>query len=293
MPNKVNAYHFNQSPFFKLRSRSKLAKILCLSLRKLEELSRESDAFYLTRTIHHAETKKSRSVETPRYILKTVHKRIKALFSRIEVPNYILSPRSGGSTIQNALLHQGEMALFKIDIQKYFPSIQKKEVYNFFRFKMECSEDVSAVLANIVTFSCHLSTGSSLSPIMSYHVNSGMWEAIYLRVSRDNCKLSVWMDDICISGPVIPGSLVWDIKKIIFNHKFKYHKERKYGHKEPKNITGIIVTPERIMARKGQHRKLRELRKSALQARGLAGTCKANLKIEGLNNYIIQVEGHN
>ncbi|HZG39747.1 MAG TPA: hypothetical protein VEZ50_13785, partial [Nodosilinea sp.] len=95
---------------------------------------------------------------------------------------------------------------------------------------------------------------------------------------------------ICISGPVIPGSLVWDIKKIIFNHKFKYHKERKYGHHESKNITGIIVTPERIMARKGQHKKLRELRKSALQVKSLASLCKINLQIEGLENYITQVE---
>jgi hypothetical protein len=158
---------------------------------------------------------------------------------------------------------------------------------------MECSKDVAAILAAIVTFSGHLPTGSSLSPIMSYHVNSDMWEEIYLRTIKDGCKLSVWVDDICISGSIIPGSLIWDIKKIIHNHEFSYHKEVFYKLKEPKNITGIIATPNRIMPRKGQYRKLRELQRQLMNENDALNQTILNLKVQGLKDYMDKVEGAN
>lgn len=286
-------YHFKQSPFFRLRSKAKLAKLLYLSPRKLKELSKEASSFYLEREIYNPEKRKYRQVETPKHVMKTVHSRIRDLISKIEIPVYIFSPRQGGSTIDNALLHQNSQYLFKIDIKNYFPSITKQKIYNFFRLKMECSKDVAAILAEIATTSGHLPTGSSLSPIMSYHVNSDMWEEIYLRTVESGCKLSVWVDDVCISGAMIPESLIWDVKKIIHNHKFKYHKEFIYSPKEPKNITGIIVTPSRIMPRKGQYKKLHKMQSQLLKAEGLLSQSVLDLKVQGLKNYISKIEESN
>ena len=155
---------------------------------------------------------------------------------------------------------------------------------------MNCSKDVAGILAEVTTYFGHLPTGSPLSPIMSYHVNSDMWEEIYLRTLESDCKLSVWVDDICVSGSIIPGSLIWDIKKIIHNHDFEYHKEMTYTSREFKNITGIITTPKRIMARKGQYRKLRELRKEIASTEDLHSSRLLDLKIKGLKSYIEAVE---
>lgn len=286
-------YHFKQSPFFRLRSKTKLAELLYVSPRKLKELSKEAHSFYLERAIYNPEKRKYRQVESPKHVMKTVHNRIRDLINKMEVPDYIYSPRRGGSTINNALFHQNSQYLFKIDIKSYFPSITKQEIYNFFFLKMECSKDVAATLAEIVTISGHLPTGSSLSPIMSYHVNSDMWEEIYLRTVGSGCKLSVWVDDICISGSMLPGSLIWDIKKIIYNHKFSYHKEFIHGPKESKNITGIIVTPNKIMPRKGQYKKLHELQRKLLSADDVFSQSVLDLKVRGLNNYISKVEESN
>jgi hypothetical protein len=213
--------------------------------------------------------------------------------NRIEVPDYIFSPRQGGSTTQNALFHQDGLYLFKIDIKNYFPSITKKKIYDFFHFKMECSKDVAAILAEITTVSEHLPTGSPLSPIMSYHVNSDMWEEIYLRTVESDCKLSVWVDDICVSGTMIPGSLIWDIKRIIYNHQLNYHKELAYNSKEPKNITGIIVTPNKIMPRKGQYKKLHKFQGQLLKAEDTLSQSLLESKVQGLKNYILKVEESN
>jgi len=286
-------YHFKQSPFFKLQSKARLAALLHLSPCKLKEVSNKAKFFYLEREIYSQEKRKYRQVEVPQYVMKTVHNRITSLMNRIEVPDYILSPGSGKSTIDNALLHQGSQCLFKIDIKSYFPSISKRKIYNFFHAKMECSKDVSAILAEIVTVSGHLPTGSSLSPIMSYHVNSDMWKEISLRAIESGCKLSVWVDDICISGSMIPGSLIWDIKKIIHNHNFSYHKEVFYERKDPKSITGIIVTSNKIMPRKGHYKKLRELQRQLMQESHDCAQVILNLKVQGLKNYIDKVEEAN
>lgn len=284
-------YHFKQSPFFRLRSKAKLAKLLYLTPLKLKELSKEAHSFYVEKAIYNPEKRKYRQVETPKHVMKTVHSRIRDLMNSIEVPTYIFSPRKGGSTIQNALFHQDNTYLFKIDIKNYFPSITKQKVYDFFFFKMECSKDIAATLAEITTVSDHLPTGSPLSPVMSYHVNSDMWESINRRIAESDCKLSVWVDDICISGPMIPDSLIWDIKKIIHNHKFRYHKEETYSSKKPKNITGIIVTPKKIMPRNGQYKKLHELR---LLKTGVSFSPSVLAqKIQGLRNYISEVEASN
>jgi hypothetical protein len=283
-------YHFKQSPFFRLRSKTKLAKLLYLSPRKLKELSKEAHVLYLEREIYNPEKGKCRQVETPTHVMRTVHDRIRDLMNSIEVPDYIFSPRQGGSTIQNALSHQANPYLFKIDIKKYFPSITKQKIYNFFYFKMECSKDVAATLAVITTVSEHLPTGSPLSPIMSYHVNSDMWEEIFLRTLESGCKLSVWVDDICVSGAAMPGSMIWDIQRIIYNHKFSYHKEKAYSSKKSKNITGIIVTPKKIMPRKGQYKKLRDLQERTRHEEDSFSKSVLESKVEGLRNYIREVE---
>jgi hypothetical protein len=286
-------YHFKQSPFFRLRSKTKLAELLHLSSRRLKKLSKEAHNFYLERAIYNPEKRKYRHVETPKHVMKTVHNRIRDLMNRIEVPGYIFSPRKGGSTIQNALFHQDGLYLFKIDIKNYFPSIAKGKIYDFFHFKMECSKDVAAILAEITTVSEHLPTGSPLSPIMSYHVNSDMWEEIYLRTLESDCKLSVWVDDICVSGVMIPGVLIWDIKRIIHNHQFGYHKEIMCSSKEPKNVTGIIVTSNKVMPRKGQYKKLYELHKQMRHSEDILSLSLLEARVQGLQNYIDKIEESN
>lgn len=287
------SYHFKQSPFFRLQSKSKLANLLHLSRQKLIKVSNRSHCFYLEREIYNTEKGTHRQIETPKHIMKTIHNRIRDLMNRIAVPNYIFSPRKGVSTIQNARLHQNGAYLFKIDIKRYFTSITQQKIYNFFLFKMECSKDVAAILAKITTVSNHLPTGSSLSPIMSYHVNSDMWEDIYQRVVENNCNLSVWVDDICISGDMIPGSLIWDIKKTIFNNNFRCHKEKRYGPKDLKNVTGINFTPVKISPRNGQYKKLYKFRKQLLKVDDELSQIILISRIQGLRNYICKVEESN
>ncbi len=73
-------------------------------------------------------------------------------------------------------------------------------MYWFFHKVMRCSPDVAAILANLLTVDGMLATGSTVSPILSFFAFYDMWFAIG-RIAKDaGCVLTVYMDDVTLSG---------------------------------------------------------------------------------------------
>jgi len=48
---------------------------------------------------------------------------------------------------------------------------------------------------------------------MSFYAHLNMWEEISEHTRKEGCTLTVYMDDITISGPQVPERLMWKIKK--------------------------------------------------------------------------------
>jgi hypothetical protein len=281
----MSGYSLDRSPFFRLKSKRKLAFILQVSFSKLKKLSRDTSEYYSVFTLEDG----GRLVEAPTSLLKTVHKRVYSLLSRIQVQDSIYSPRKGISIVQNAALHRGNKQLYKVDIKKYFPSIKKRKIYWFFHKRMECSADVAGILAQILTIDGHLSTGSPASPILSYFANLDMWAEIESLALANKCVLSVWVDDICISGDKISDFLIWRIRNLIRGHGLIYHKESMLKTKAIR-VTGIIVSGHRLMAPKATHKKLYTLRRK-LKNSSDPSRCKSlSLQIAGIENYISEIE---
>lgn len=93
-------YAEHDSPFFRLRSRAKLAKLLHVSRPKLESLARTQGLY------HQFEKPKAsggvRLINAPRADLKAVQARIANLLHRIAPPDYLFAPVSGRSYVDNA-----------------------------------------------------------------------------------------------------------------------------------------------------------------------------------------------
>lgn len=235
--NKYNSYDLNQSPFYCLKSKRKLVRILQISLGDLETIKKSED-LYFERDI------KGRHIEEPKTNLKLIHKRIEDLLKRIRLPDYIHSPGKGSSYISNAKIHVNAKLIGTIDIKKYFLSTPRRHVYHFFYSIMKCSSDVAAILAEISTFKDHLPTGSPLSPILSYFSHMSMWQSIYEIGVNANCKISIYSDDITISGDQISGKIIHEIKEELrkcgLNSNRK--KEKLYKCTKPCKVTGVIIT---------------------------------------------------
>ena len=291
MPKKHIKYHGEQdSPFYKLRSKAKLANLLFLDVDKLKYLADSEDLY-----VDFPKKKRSggfRLISAPCAGLKIVQKRIADLLQRITPPDYLFAPVSGRSYVDNATQHLGANSVRTLDIEDFFPSCTANKVIWFFRKRMDCSPDVAVLLRGVVTRHGSLPQGSPCSPILAYLCYVDMWEEIERLVSESGCQLSVYADDLTISGEIVPESLIWDIKKTLFRHGFR-HKPRKERSKikKPAEITGVILQGDRLLVPNRQHQKLHEVRKEFKACRSSEHRRKLKEQLEGRESQFRQIVG--
>lgn len=259
-------YALRDSPFFRLRSKAKLATLLRISLKKLKRLS-ELDGGY----IKFQKPKKKggmRDISAPIPPLKSAQARIADMLCRIAPPDYLFAPVEGRSYVDNAARHIGARSIRLLDIEDFFPSCTINKVIWFFRTRMECSSDVAVILARIVTEQGVLPQGSPCSPILAFFAYVDMWEEIDARVRWDDCTLSVYADDLTVSGKTVPEAVIWDIKRLLRKHGHRYavHKERARRDR-PAEITGVILTRDGVTPPNRQRKKLSSVRSSLRRAK--------------------------
>lgn len=288
--NKYSRYHLDQSPFFRLTSQAKLAKVLWISKRKLEILM-DSDNLY-TEDIF-IKSGKSRLLAKPRYDLKKVQKQIEDILKRIKCPDYLHSPKKDCSYISNAKVHINANVVVTLDIEKYFSSTPSRRVYWFFHKKMQCSPDVASILTKLLTFKDHLPTGSPSSPLIAYFAYVDMWDEINEIVENANCKLSLYIDDVTISGQNVSEKLIWEVKKKIYSNDLSVNKskEKRYSGKQPRQVTGVILTAKGEMKLPNrQHLKMYKVRKLLKKTNDPETKDNLTQKLQGLESQAKQIE---
>ena len=143
---------------------------------------------------------KKRHIEEPKQRLKWIHKRIENVLNQIFPPDYLFCPVKRRSYVTNARQHRDAFEVHCLDIKKYFPSTRTSRVFQFFHEEMQCTPDVAGALMILCTFKDHLPTGSPLSPILSFLAHKRMWERISRMVKDAGCQLTVYIDDLTVSG---------------------------------------------------------------------------------------------
>lgn len=206
--------------------------------------------------------KSGRVVQEPEAALQVLHRKIHRYLSKVETPSYLHSTVSGASYISNAAVHAGTSDTVKIDIKKFFPSVPQYKVMHFFREVMECSGDVAGLLANLICFNGFLATGSSASPIISYYAFKGMFDAIDAFAQSRGYALSVYVDDITMSGSGITWKDLQQLHHIIKSYGLEGHKSKISTGNKPRLITGVMVCGSQIQLPFARWRKIKELRNS-------------------------------
>jgi len=219
-------YAEKDSPFFRLRTKRKLADLLFSNVGKLISLSRGGNHYH-----SFPKAKKNggyRMIDAPRGDLKAIQTRIAELLQRIAPPAFLFAPVRGRSYVDNGARHMGARVFRLLDIEDFFPSCTAERVIWLFKTRLECSPDVAAILRGLVTRSGCLPQGSPCSPILAYLSYVDMWGEIDRLVCGQSCTLSVYADDITISGKFISENLIWSIKRILhkYGHRYNRKKER-------------------------------------------------------------------
>ena len=158
---------------------------------------------------------------------------------------------------------------------------------------MRCPTDVAEVLTQLATYKGHLPTGSPLSPIMAYYAYYDVWERIAAVAVRHGWTLTVYVDDVTISGTHVRAKHLWEVKAAIHACGLRYHKEKSYFDRPPE-VTGVIITAEGLQAPNRQLLRMRQTRrrmamqpKNAQQGKALVGT------LQGLRGQMKQIRSAN
>ena len=259
-------YGERDSPFFCLRSQNKLADLLFISKSTIRNLARSENCYSV-----FEKSKVSggvRTISAPKSHLKSVQSRIAELLQRIKTPKYLYAPVTGRSYVDNAAVHRGAANIYLLDIEDFFPNCTANKVFWIFHKRMQCSLDVAAILCGLVTKDGSLPQGSPCSPILSYFCNMDMWQEIAESVKKAECHLSVYLDDLTVSGQNVSNALKWEIKKTLFKHGFRYNKKKERSKMiNPAEVTGVIIHGYELEAPNRQYKAIYDLRQELNQGK--------------------------
>lgn len=278
----------NQSQLYKLTSPRRLADVLGLDEAELRAMAIGPDRYRQFEIEKKGGGK--RPVEDPIAPLKRVQGRVAKMLARIEPPDFLFCPVKGRCYVSNAARHRGNRVLHCLDIKKFFPNTPRVRVIWFFQTVMQCRGDVAGLLGDLCTFEGHLPTGSPLSPILAYYSYHDMWAEIAAFCASKGYTLTVYVDDVTISGTKVPIADVWQVRRMIHRTGLRYHKLKHYVDK-PAEVTGVIVRDGRVVVPNRQRLKQRQLA-LALQGPGNDDP-RLRVRLTGITGQIRQIDRQN
>ncbi|MDQ1817748.1 reverse transcriptase family protein [Massilia sp. CCM 9210] len=254
-------YPLNQSPLYKIVGLGKLEAVLGIDVTKLDRLlSPDNYRVWINA--------KGREIQQPLKWLAYVHKRIGNLLARIELPEYVFS-KKGRSYVDNAKYHTGNYPLGKTDISSFYPSTTRQMVWRMFSGDFECANDVADILADICCYrQAHLPTGSSLSGRVAFFAARSMFDSVSVIANSTASRMSLYVDDITLSGPSVSKSILADVRQVIRQHglKTKKSKTKTFPADSPKMVTGAVVVADEVCLPNSRHKKIWETRQAIREA---------------------------
>lgn len=278
----------NQSRLYKLTSPRRLADVLGLDEAELRAMAIGPDRYRQFEIDKKGGGK--RPVEDPVAPLKRVQGRVAKMLARIEPPDFLFCPVKGRCYVSNAARHRGNRVVHCLDIKKFFPNTPRVRVIWFFQTVMQCRGDVAGLLGDLCTFEGHLPTGSPLSPILAYYSYHDMWAEIAAFCASKGYTLTVYVDDVTISGAKVPIADVWQVRRMIHRTGLRYHKLKHYVDK-PAEVTGVIVRDGRVVVPNRQRLKQRQLALT-LQGPGIDDP-RLRGRLTGITGQIRQIDRQN
>ncbi len=191
-------------PHASIGSLAMLAKTLGVHPKVLTDLASKASNSY---THFLVSTKgKDRDVYEPKFELKKLQKRINSrLFEKVQFPNYLQGGIKDESNprdyIENSRIHAGSKFLISLDIRNFYDSIPLESVISVFKHFFKFPDDVSDVLARIVTRDGRVPQGGCTSSYVANLIFHNS-EYSYVKKLRDEgFSYSRLLDDVTISSP--------------------------------------------------------------------------------------------
>lgn len=255
-PTSSKVYPLTASPFFRLERRRDLASLLNLSATKINRLLEQRDNLYAVRD--ELIGGKARRLTVPLKGMRRLHERLLHLLRRIELPDFIRCPRKKSTAWGNAAAHLESASVTSFDIKAFYPSTTEEHIFRFFRYRLEMSEDCARQLALLCSHRGYLPLGSPMSPHLASLVHLDLFEDAGARAVDCNNKLTVWVDDITVSGPTPRRDILNSIRRKAAAKGLSIHKLQRGGGRRGVELTGTYMRKGRLAPANSSHLRMKE-----------------------------------
>lgn len=242
------SYPLNQSLLYKVGSKERLAQVLRIDVQTLLRLEASSDNYIIFELEKETnpfslKTRKQRTVQQPKHLLRQVHERILALLQFVQIPDYVHACVKGRSYRSNASAHVDSSVVATYDISSFYPSTSDRAVYEFFYAGLKCAPDVAGVLKSLCCFQGGLPTGSPLSPLLSFFSAKPMFDELSDLALKNELVFTCYVDDLTFSGVNVPARFERVVELVLRKYKYRLApgKSKVYGHGKPKHVTGVVI----------------------------------------------------
>ncbi len=254
--NKSGSYPIESSPLWQQKSLHKLAELLGTTP---EELAAIASAPEYNEFVDKPNTPKARDVQEPLGPTMHLHYSLVKLLDRIQRPDFLHSATKRRSYITNAEAHRAGHAIVQTDIRKFYESTTYAHVKTFFFKDLGWPHDLAKLVAKACTVHGHLPTGSCISPLLSYFVHRRMFAGIEELCRRAGVVMTLYVDDLTLSGVHATSSLLHEVKATILRFDLVTHKEKLVAPGNVGIVTGVALDNGQLRLRNKQHKALVEI----------------------------------
>jgi len=119
-------------------------------------------------------------------------------------------------------------------------------------------DDVAGRLTKLCTIQGRVPFGSPLSPVLCALVHDDVFGKVAARCEFSGDTLSLWVDDLTVSGDNVTMGMVRDITRLIAAKGLKTHKTQRSSERRGIVITGTFIGPNGPAPANKSHLKMIE-----------------------------------
>ncbi|WP_234179999.1 reverse transcriptase family protein [Sphingopyxis sp. NFH-91] len=252
---RYERYAFEDSPWVQKLTQKELATLLGYTKDQLEALIRDKDKWIGRRA--EVIAGKKRNLAVPYGRLRGLHERLKFHLNKIRQPDYLFSPRKGKAQRDNAAHHVGQTQFLTLDIRQFYPSTTGEHIFRWAHHEAGLRPDVAGMLVHLVAVDGKMPFGSPISPVLTALVHRPMFDAISGLCAERDLHMSLWVDDLTISGREVGGDLIDQVRAIMRKAGFQTHKIRFKMGNRPVVVTGVPIDGSRVTAPRSVNERVR------------------------------------
>lgn len=253
---RYERYELDASLWAQNPTQRDIASLVGMTKEQLEAVVRDKERYIRRQTVEI--NGKRRNLTVPTGKLRMIHERLKFQLNKIKQPSYLCSPRKGVGQRDNAERHVGGVQLLKLDVRQFYPKTMQEDIWRWAHYSLGIMDDVAGLFAKLVAIDGRMPFGSPISPVLTALVHRAMFDQVHAICSAHGLTMSLWVDDLTISGIEIRGEVVEEVRQAIRAGGFQTHKIEYLTTARPTDVTGVPIAKGRVLAPRALHKRIQE-----------------------------------